>query len=332
MNKIQVSICCITYNQAKYIRQTLESFLMQKTNFAYEILVHDDASTDGTQEIIKEYEKKYPNIIKPIYQLENQYSKGVSVSELNFIRAKGKYLAFCEGDDYWTDSNKLQKQFDYMEEHGDCGLCFHGVAKLNDKNKKIVGKISPSKHSQKFLTKDIILGGGGFLGTNSIFCKSSLLQNLPSFYKKCKVGDYPLQLIMVADNYAYFMNEIMSVYRINVLTSWSNRNKRKSIGEAKIEKNNLYRNLIDMLKEYDKYTYKKYSATIYKKIRIFEMEIFINDGEIKKIFSEEYKNEYKMLCVGKRVKGILNYFLPNFTGILVKLLKIIISKIKGYDI
>jgi len=105
-----VSICCITYNHEKYIRDAIEGFLMQKTLFPIEILIHGDASTDKTADIIKEYEVKYPDIIKPIYQTENQFSKGVSISATyQFPRARGKYIAICEGDDYWTDPHKLQK-------------------------------------------------------------------------------------------------------------------------------------------------------------------------------------------------------------------------------
>lgn len=113
-----VSICCLTYNHAPYIRQCLDGFMMQKGNFPFEVLIHDDASTDGTQDIIREYEEKYPEIIKPIYQTENQYSKGVSVSySYQFPRAKGKYVTLCEGDDYWIDSCKLQKQTTFLEKN-----------------------------------------------------------------------------------------------------------------------------------------------------------------------------------------------------------------------
>ena len=113
---ILVSICCLTYNHEKYIRDCLDGFVNQKTNFNYEILIHDDASTDGTVDIIREYESKYPTIIKPIYQVENQYSKGKSISATyNWSRVAGKYIAQCEGDDYWTDQLKLQKQVDFLE-------------------------------------------------------------------------------------------------------------------------------------------------------------------------------------------------------------------------
>lgn len=121
-----VSVCCLVYNHAPFLRECFEGFVMQKTNFPMEILVHDDASTDGSQEIIKEYTAKYPNLFKPIYQTENQYSKGRSISvTYQYPRAKGKYIALCEGDDYWTDSYKLQKQVDFLETHLDYSLCCH---------------------------------------------------------------------------------------------------------------------------------------------------------------------------------------------------------------
>lgn len=126
---IMVSICCITYNQASYIRDALEGFVNQKTDFAYEVLIHDDASTDGTADIIREYADRYPDLIFPILQTENQYSKGLTnvSGTFNFPRARGKYIAMCEGDDYWTDDRKLQKQVDYLEANPGCSLCFHSA-------------------------------------------------------------------------------------------------------------------------------------------------------------------------------------------------------------
>ena len=126
MEKPLVSICCTTYNHAQFIRQCLDGFMMQQTSFPFEVLIHDDASTDGTADIIREYEAKYPGIIKPIYQTENQYSKGVKISATyQFPRAQGKYIAMCEGDDYWTDPHKLQKQVDFLESNPGYSLCSH---------------------------------------------------------------------------------------------------------------------------------------------------------------------------------------------------------------
>ena len=115
-----VSILCATYNQKDYIAQTIEGFLLQKVNFPIEIIIHDDASTDGTADIVRKYEAKHPDLIKGVYQTENQYSKRVAIWD-NFIypKAQGKYYAECEGDDYWTDPNKLQRQVDFLENHPD---------------------------------------------------------------------------------------------------------------------------------------------------------------------------------------------------------------------
>ncbi len=114
--EILVSISCITYNHRQYIRDAIKGFLMQRTNFPVGILIHYDATTDGTEEIIREYEKQYPWLIKPVYQAENQYSKhnGI-ISKIQYGLDRGKYIAFCEGDDYWTDPYKLQKQVNILE-------------------------------------------------------------------------------------------------------------------------------------------------------------------------------------------------------------------------
>ena len=127
MNTPLVSICCITYNHAQFIRKCLDGFLMQQTNFPIEILIHDDCSTDGTIEIIQEYTAKYPDLIFPLYEEENQYQHGkaAEIDFYNYRRARGKYIAYCEGDDYWTDPLKLQKQVDFMEVNPEYSVCFH---------------------------------------------------------------------------------------------------------------------------------------------------------------------------------------------------------------
>lgn len=123
---LMVTIRCLTYNHEPYIRQCLEGFVMQKTNFRFEAIVHDDASTDGTAAIIREYAEKYPDIIKPIFETENQYSKrDGTLSRILDEYTHGKYVAKCEGDDYWIDPYKLQKQVDYLENHPECVYSCH---------------------------------------------------------------------------------------------------------------------------------------------------------------------------------------------------------------
>ena len=126
MSSVLVSIKCLAYNHEPYIRQCLDGFVMQQTNFKFEAIVHDDASTDGTANIIREYAEKYPDIIKPIYETENQYSKhDGSLNRILAEKLTGKYIALCEGDDYWTDPNKLQKQVEYLESHEECVMYAH---------------------------------------------------------------------------------------------------------------------------------------------------------------------------------------------------------------
>ena len=125
MGKPLVSICCLTYNHEKYLRDCLEGFMSQKTDFPFEVLIHDDASTDHTADIIREYEAKYPEVIKPIYQTENQHSKGVRISATyNYPRAQGEYIAICEGDDFWNSPDKLQKQIDVFRSRPELAMVY----------------------------------------------------------------------------------------------------------------------------------------------------------------------------------------------------------------
>lgn len=208
-----VSIDCITYNHAPYIRQCLEGFLMQKTNFSFEVLVHDDASNDGTADIIREYEIKYPNLIKPIYQTENQWSKGKSISaEYNFPRARGKYIALCEGDDYWIDPLKLQKQVDFLENHLEYSMCFHG-AEVKIELNKLTSSRKLYKHLQ---TREYF--GFEILKQWSIPTASVMFRNnygkLPQ-NKHFLFGDIVLFLWLAENGKIFCMKDIMAVYRRN---------------------------------------------------------------------------------------------------------------------
>ena len=143
---VMVSIRCITYNHAPYIRQCLDGFVMQKTNFRFQAVVHDDASTDGTTEIVREYAEKYPDIIIPMYEEENRWSKhdGTLLTCMLPLMT-GKYWAECEGDDYWIDPYKLQKQVDFLETHPDYGLVRTNVNRFYQDTQEIEKDIFSNK-------------------------------------------------------------------------------------------------------------------------------------------------------------------------------------------
>ena len=241
MNIPIVSICCLAYNHEKYIKKCLDGFLMQKTRFAFEVLIHDDASTDNTAKIIREYEKNYPEVIKPIYQTENQYSKAKSVSaNYNFPRAKGKYIAMCEGDDYWTDSLKLQKQFDFMQNNKDCSLVFHSANRINTEN-KIIGVHGPkTKLDQCFYyISDAVFKCNTLVPTNSMFFETKYIKNIPKWALDAPVGDLPLTLLLAHNGKLGFINQVMSNYRVMTQSSWSKKmiknSAKRKIHDKKIK-------------------------------------------------------------------------------------------------
>ena len=194
-----VSICCITYNHEAYIRDALDGFLMQRTEFPFEILIHDDASSDRTQEIIREYADRYPDVIKPILQTENQYSKGISnpSGAFNFPRVRGRYVAMCEGDDYWTDPDKLQRQVDYMERHPDCSLCFHSARIRTVDGSRSDRRMRPYRKSRTVTPEEMIDRSRGYAMASMVF-RSDMIRQLPEYYVNCPVGDTPLQLMAAA--------------------------------------------------------------------------------------------------------------------------------------
>lgn len=215
MSDIKCSIVCLAYNQAKFIRQTLDGFVMQKTSFPIEVIVHDDASTDGTASVIREYEKKYPDIIKPIYQTENQWNKKHIWRDIVFPLVRGEYVLYCEGDDYFTDENKLQKQVDFLEKYPDYSICFHPVmVKWEDKSQPdTIFPTEKQRHHKRTLTiKD--LAKGNFMQTNSVmyrwrFCHDSL-NLLPDYIQP---GDWYLHLLHAQVGKIGFIPDVMAVYR-----------------------------------------------------------------------------------------------------------------------
>jgi len=210
-----LSVCLITYNQSKYITRALEGILMQESDFQWDIIIADDCSTDGTREIIIDYKTRYPDRIKLIIQSQNV---GAARNWLELIQAPtGKYTAYLEGDDYWTQKNKLQKQVEFLERNPDYAMCFHKV-KIETRDglvEDFITKIPPNRDS--FTTHD--LARTNFIHSPTIVFRNKLIE-IPDWILDSPIGDYPLYLLLSLKGKIKLINECMAVYRINS-GSWS---------------------------------------------------------------------------------------------------------------
>ncbi|HNB82335.1 MAG TPA: glycosyltransferase [Chitinophagaceae bacterium] len=212
-----VSVSCTTYNHAAYIRQCLDGILMQQCSFPFEIVIHDDASTDGTRNILEEYQQRFPDRFFPMYQSQNQYALGKRgmMARYNFNRCRGKYIALCEGDDYWTDPYKLQKQIDFLEAHPEVNIsmgkiCYFFEKEQRFENKKEFIKIHP----------DAIFSLGDYLKQPFSQTSSFVLRKqnitIPSWYFETMTGDQSLVVIFAGPNGKIKVHDdYFSVYRVN---------------------------------------------------------------------------------------------------------------------
>lgn len=300
-----VSIGCITYNHEDYIAKAIESFLMQKTSFEFEIIIHDDASTDRTPEIIEEYAKKYPNIIRTIYQRENQYSKGICVGKFPMEEARGKYYAICEGDDFWTSPYKLEKQISYMEEHPDCSLCVHPSFKVHENGKLMRNTFRPFSNNRTVSIEEILKKW--LFPTNSIICKRELLGELPNFYYDYPSRDFSLVVYLALKGKVYYIDEIMSAYRVFSKNSITSR----VFKERNLEKRKIFENVfVKLLNDINNYTGHKYSKVIEEAILYREFIMLISIGEVRIAKSEKYKKFYDKLSIRQKVSLYIMKYAP----------------------
>lgn len=222
-----VSILCLSYNHEAYLYKCLEGFVMQKCTFPFEVIIHDDASTDKSQNIIREYTKNHPNIFHPIYQTENQFSQHIPIVTRYMIPiAKGKYLAFCEGDDYWTDPFKLQKQFSFLEAHLDYSICIHGCQLYDEGKGMYINDQSYIKIPQTLTISDLLYNPFMIASSTLFYRKNAVAEE-----KRTRMGESvnvngdTITLFLYAEHGKIgFIPEIMSVYRIGT-GLWSSGNE-----------------------------------------------------------------------------------------------------------
>lgn len=211
-----VSIRCLVYNHEPYLRQCLEGFVMQKTNFPFEAIVHDDASTDGSAAIIREYAEKYPDIIKPIYETENQYSKrDGSLTRIVNSHLRGKYIAWCEGDDYWIDPMKLQKQVDFLEANPNYVFSYTNI---------VVDNCDPNnvqKRRFKGISGNIcefLITQGNPVATLTVCMRQNVwneyLTERSSWNIKMKMGDLPVWIFASMKGPVHYLPDVTAAYRV----------------------------------------------------------------------------------------------------------------------
>lgn len=323
MDKIPlVSICCMVYNHEPYLRDCFEGFVMQKTNFSFEILVHDDASTDKSSDIIREYTAKYTDLFKPIYQTKNQYSQGKNPNRCYlFPRVQGKYIALCEGDDYWIDSYKLQKQVDFLENNPDYGLV-HANYYIVDSNNIRKNKIDRTwKSGDVFLD---ILTGNYHIATLSVLYRTELYSDFTEEIveinnQRFKMGDLPLWLLFSKVSKIKYINEKMVVYRLleNSVSHSSNINDVHNF-------------------QYDLYRVRTYFADKYKiKIKTKKLKNKFFKAMIKEAYFKQDK-KYAIIYYRKLLQcsyfnifdlKILSFFLASQSVFFRKFISIIYEKL-----
>ena len=215
-----VSVICATYNHENYIREAIEGFLLQITEFPFEVIIHDDASTDTTTSIVQEYAEKYPKIIRTIFQKVNQFSKGQKTVPTVLPYARGKYIALCEGDDYWVDPYKLQKQLDFLENNKDYVICYHDTIVIDEAGNLVSDTQLPNNLKKDF-TSDELMKAAWILTPS--MCFRNVLDEIPEEYFKVLNSDRFLVVLLGPHGKGKYMGDSIrpAAYRIHDSSIWS---------------------------------------------------------------------------------------------------------------
>lgn len=300
---IVVSILCLTYNHEKYIRRALDGFVSQKTDFAYEVLIHDDCSTDGTADIIREYEQKYPDLIKPIYQTENQYSQGRAITATFQIpRAKGEFFAWCEGDDFWTDEHKLQRQVDFLRGNPEYAACVHKTIYHNMKDgtdRPVPAIDAPRDYS----LEEIVMEGGAIFATSSLMFRGETYRRMPDCFTAKGFGDYQKYMYAAISGKIHCMEQPMSVYNECVSGSWTDR-----VWSNPEKRQRHIDTCMKMLERVDRHYEGKYHRIFERKKRDMEYSIHKLNGDTAAMKRLEYREFYQKDRIAERKVALAKAF------------------------
>lgn len=311
---VDISIWCVTYNHIKYIKKTLEGFLMQKTNFSFAVLIYDDASTDGTSDVVRDYAKRFPSVFHAFIMKNNTYKhpqRMTAVSELKKLYLTGKYTCVCEGDDYWIYDQKLQRQYEFMESHSEVSLCMHNAINYNEGTSEVYPLIMDMDSG--YLDDDeIILFKHGHPPTASYFYRTECLNDRPVFFDESPVGDEPLRYWLAHHGKVYYMDKVWSVRNYMHDGSWNATMKNNT----EFHRIHNYK-WVTFLKKYNEHTNYRYASILEENIcRICINEILL---EKNNLFKESFENLFNLLVSFK--KNYNNEFDTYFDAILPFFLK-----------
>ena len=323
--EVMVSVLCVAFNHQKYIRRCLDSIVGQKTSFKYEIIIHDDASSDGTQDIIREYSERFPNLIIPILQEENQYSKGKDiVKNYLFPKASGKYIVECECDDYWCDENKLQRQVDILEKHKECVLCVHATNSVDAEGSEMDLHFPMMKIEEGIITTrefmDMTLDENSWpFHLSAFMVKKQLFEEYMDFKttgfpsKFFRVGDLPLYLYFGLKGATYYIDRVMTTYTMES-GGFMSRVKADPQFAYKVSEG-----FVRGLTDFDEYSNHEYSAYVQRMLvpKRFEIarierrfDVLVSTPEFRRLVKKRvifkrtviYVVGYTMLLIGKCIK------------------------------
>jgi len=311
----EITVVVMTYNQKDYIKQALDSILSQNIDVDFDILIHDDCSNDGTYQLLLDYQNKHPKKIKIIRQESRRFLvEGFNMMICNYVvpHIDSKYVAYCDGDDYWIDNAKLQKQFDFMESNPNYSMCFHSAYQLRP-NDDLSSKWFIKDEGDIGL-KDLINENPGIpVATSSLFVKSGVFKNFSDWRKAYSIEDLPLYMTAAIEGKIHRLKDIMCVYRQFSIGSWSSQNK-----------NNIERlishqeNLIKGIKLFDEKTNHTYNSLVINHIKGCEFRIAVLKRDYKAIFSKKNKLFIKQLSRKERRSLKLQYRLPRLYNLLHK--------------
>ena len=279
INECVVSVICSTFNQKEYIVRAVESILNQKTDFEYEILIHDDASNDGTYEIVQRFAENYSQIRIIIREQKNLYSQGISfLGDIIRKEARGRYIAICEGDDFWIDDHKLQLQYEALESHPECDMCACWGCTVTENGEREVSQIRPMTQDGILTIEDVILGGGQYLVTAGLFFRTEMYDDM----KGLSNLDYAQQIRGALRGGIVYLDRKMAVYRRYAKGSWTN-NVLKN--DKELEKQwDKERSLLRLFDEHTGFVYHEVIQERLKAYTSFDVQLKEHSDEIESIF------------------------------------------------